>query len=169
MSGPCVVGRSIPGGHEGAASFRVEALGEDGSRDPGFRSTAPVDTRTEEERTLWDQRSKLYVYYIYENLWPGMTAAMDVAREWQEWTAERKAKWPPTVIFHGNSDNGVPLGVSEEMRRVLGEDKVCLFIASGEDHLFERAMFLEDDAPGMVAVRDAVARLVEIVTERRGF
>ncbi|KAJ6781531.1 hypothetical protein PWT90_05018 [Aphanocladium album] len=163
LTGPLVVGRSIPNGHDGAAVFRTSALLDNGARDPGFTPEVVADTRSEEEKQHWDARALLYRYLIHKNRWPAMTAAMDGGREWKTWPAERKEKWPPTVIFHGSGDSAVPLAVSEGLRDVMGEGRVSLFVAEGQDHLFERAMFLEDDEPGMDAVRDAVAKLVEVV------
>ncbi|TQV94153.1 pirin [Cordyceps javanica] len=159
-----VVGRSIPNGHDGAADFCVAALREDGSRDPDFcPPPAEPDTRSDEERRLWDARALLYRYLIHRNRWPGLTAALDGGREWTTWSAARRARWPPTVVFHGSADAAVPLEVSERLRDVMGAERVALFVAEGRDHLFERALFLEDEEPGMDAVRDAVAKLVEVV------
>lgn len=166
ISGPLVVGSSIPGGHEKAGIFRVEALTPDGTYDPHFQSPEPTDPRSAVDKKLWGQRELLYSYYIHRNLYPGMTAAMDGGREWHDWSAERKAQWPPTVIFHGNADTAVPLEVSSDFLTVMGADRVFMFVAQGQDHLFERARFIEEDAPGMEAVRDAVARLSSLVKER---
>lgn len=115
---------------------------------------------------MWDARALLYRYLIYENRWPAMVAALDGGREWEGWTAARRARWPPTVIFHGGGDTAVPLAVSERLREVMGRDRVALFVAEGQDHLFERAMFLEEERPGMDTVRKAVAKLIEVVEAR---
>ncbi|EGX97201.1 pirin [Cordyceps militaris CM01] len=159
--GPPIVGRSIPnGGHEGAAAFCVAALREDGSRDPDFFPPTPgADGRSAEERRMWDARALLYRYLIYENRWPAMVAALDGGREWEGWTAARRARWPPTVIFHGGGDTAVPLAVSERLREVMGRDRVALFVAEGQDHLFERAMFLEEERPGMDTPTATLAKL----------
>lgn len=163
LAGPLVVGRSIPNGHDGAGDFRVDALRGDGLRDPAWTPPVVPDTRTAQERRMWDARALLYRYLIYHDRWPGMTAALDGGREWHAWTAARRAQWPPTVVFHGSADSAVPLQVSEQLREVMGADRVSVFVAEGQDHLFERAMFLEDNKPGMDAVRDAVAKLVEVM------
>ncbi|KAJ4144530.1 hypothetical protein LMH87_003411 [Akanthomyces muscarius] len=165
LAGPLVVGRSIPNGHDDASIFRVDALQSDAARDPAWTPPAVPDTRTPQEKQMWDARALLYRYLIYHNRWPDMTAALDGGREWHAWTAARRAQWPPTVIFHGSADSAVPLEVSEQLREVMGADKVSVFVAEGQDHLFERAMFLEDERPGMNAVRDAVAKLVEVVKQ----
>lgn len=165
-SGPPVVGRSIPNGHDGASLFRVEALrASDGTRDPAWTPPVEPDTRTPQEVEMWEARALLYRYLIHKNRWPDLTAALDGGREWQAWSAARRAQWPPTVIFHGSGDTAVPLAISEELRDVMGADRVSLSVADGQDHLFERALFLEDAAPGMDAVRDAVAKLVAVVEQ----
>lgn len=162
---PLVVGRSIPKGHENASIFRPEALLQDGRRDPDFQ--LPVaeeeDTRTEAEKRLWEARALLYRYFIHQNRWPALTAALDGGREWRGWERERKEKWPRTVVVHGSGDAAVPLRVSEELREVMGGQRVEVVVAEGQDHLFERAMFLEEQRPGMDAVREASAKLVEVV------
>lgn len=114
---------------------------------------------------MWAARALLYRYLIHKNRWPDLTAALDGGRAWHAWSAARRAQWPPTVIFHGSGDAAVPLAISEELRDVMGADRVALFVADGQDHLFERALFLEDAAPGMDAVRDAVAKLVAVVEQ----
>ncbi|KAM3539054.1 hypothetical protein ARSEF1564_008019 [Beauveria bassiana] len=163
---PLVVGRSIPNGHENASIFRPEALLEDGTRDPDFQlPVAEEDTRTEAEKRLWEARALLYRYFIHQNRWPALTAALDGGREWRGWERERKGRWPRTVVVHGSGDAAVPLRVSEELREVMGGQRVEVVVAEGQDHLFERAMFLEEQRPGMDAVREAVAKLVEVVNK----
>lgn len=160
---PPVVGQAIPNGHDGAALFRPSALLPSGDRDPSFRPVVVPDTRTPAEKEMWDARALLYRYLIYKNRWPEMTAAMDGGRGWTTWSAARKALWPPTVVVHGDKDSAVPLEISEDLRKVMGEERVSVCVAQGQDHLFERALFLEEQREGMDAVREAVAKLVEVV------
>ncbi|UKZ83162.1 hypothetical protein TrVFT333_010967 [Trichoderma virens FT-333] len=110
-------------------------------------------------------RGMLYDYYTFNNAFVGIVDSVDPGYQWAKLpeARDRVAQWPRTVIFHGNQDPDVELNVSEDMRDCLGEDKVTLIIADGQPHLYELEKFIEDDAPGMDAVREAVARLDEIV------
>ncbi|OAA69703.1 pirin [Cordyceps fumosorosea ARSEF 2679] len=162
---PLMVGRSVPNGHDGAASFRVSALREDGARDPAWTPPVVEDARTEGQRAVDEARGLLYRYLVHGNEWPGMTAALDGGREWDGWETERRGRWPRTVVVHGDRDEAVPLAVSERLREVMGGERVTVLVAEGRDHLFERALFLEDEEPGMDAVRAAAAKLVEVVKE----
>ncbi|KAG8419625.1 hypothetical protein J3458_004481 [Metarhizium acridum] len=49
------------------------------------------------------------------------------------------------------------------MGNSLGEDKMKLLVAEAQGHLYELTKFIEDDAPGMDTVREAVWCLDEIV------
>ncbi|KAK7403799.1 hypothetical protein QQX98_010441 [Neonectria punicea] len=110
-------------------------------------------------------RGALYEYYIYNNVWLDLLGDVDVGYEWAKDPANkaRRERWPPTVIFHGNADPAVPFDVSQKMQECLGDDKVTIFVAEGQAHLFELMNFLEDDGPGMKVVRDAFGYFEDIV------
>ncbi|KAJ6440539.1 EKC/KEOPS complex subunit BUD32 [Purpureocillium lavendulum] len=160
IAGPVAVGVTMPGSEN---AFRMAKLRSDGSRNPDY------ETEPGPSPPLKNPRSGLYEYYTHRNAWLGMVGGIDPGYEWareRQTTPEardRVARWPPTVIFHGDADVDVPIAVSEHMRDCLGEDKVSLFVAPGQGHLYDLTRFIEDDAPEMDAVRQAVKRLDEIV------
>ncbi|PNY26369.1 Uncharacterized protein TCAP_03701 [Tolypocladium capitatum] len=163
IAGPMMVGATAPGA---ASAFRLEKLRADGSKDPDYK-TPPAPAPAQDGPPPKHARGELYDYYTYKNGWLDLVGEIDVGYEWAREKSpaarDRVAKWPPTVVLHGNADYDVPLDVSEQMRDCLGGDKVSLFVADGQPHLYELTRFIDDDAPGMGAVRDAVKRLDEIV------
>lgn len=161
IAGPVAVGATAPGA---ASAFRLEKLRADGSRNPDYRTpSAPA----QDGPTPKYRRGDLYDYYTYKNGWLDLVGEVDPGYEWAKGGSpaarERVARWPPTVILHGNDDDDVPLGVSEQMRDCLGEARVSLFVADGQPHLYELTKFIDDEGPEMGAVKDAVKRLDEIV------
>ncbi|KND87060.1 hypothetical protein TOPH_08302 [Tolypocladium ophioglossoides CBS 100239] len=161
IAGPIAVGVTAPGA---ASAFRLEKLRADGSKNPDYKiPPAPAQDGPLPKHS----RSELYDYYTYKNGWLDLVGEIDPGYEWAREKSpaarERVARWPPTVTFHGNDDHDVPLDVSEQMRDCLGEDKVSLFVADGQPHLYELTKFIDDDVPEMGAVKDAVKRLDEIV------
>ncbi|KJZ68865.1 hypothetical protein HIM_11746 [Hirsutella minnesotensis 3608] len=157
IASPMAVGVSPPGAK---AAFSVEKLRPDGSRNPDY-STPPYDGPSPNH-----SRSELYDYYTYKNAWLDMLGEVDPGYAWATEPSpvarERVDRWPPTVILHGDADDDVPLSVSEQMRDCLGRDKVSLFTAHGQPHLFELTSVIDDDVPEMGVVRDAVKRLDEL-------
>lgn len=164
IAGPIVVGET-PAGDPSA--FDVNKLRADGSRNPDYKAPPRVESDDNDPDNL---RGMLYDYYIYRNEWVDLLGDIDPGYAWaKDGTDESKARldnWPPTVIFHGNADPDVELGVSEEMRDYLGENKVTLLIADGMHHLYELTKFIEEDSPGMDTVREVVKRLDEIVAQQ---
>jgi hypothetical protein len=162
IAGPMVVGETPPGD---SSAFDVGKLRPDGSKNPDYKPPPPPET-SDDPNGL---RGMLYDYYTYKNQWVELLGDIDPGYAWaKEDTDEARARvkaWPPTVVFHGNADYDVELGVSEEMRDCLGEDKVTLLIAEGQDHLYELRRFIEDDGPEMDTVRQVVERLDEIVSQ----
>ncbi|UNI15849.1 hypothetical protein JDV02_002343 [Purpureocillium takamizusanense] len=173
IAGPLTVGVSVPGADN---VFRMDMLRRaDASRNPDYSYDEAEEQQPPPPR---NPRSGMYEYYTHRNAWPGMVGDVDVGFAWareeekeeeERGTAEarraRVARWPPTVIFHGDADVAVPLALSEQMRDCLGEDKVSLFVAPGQEHLYDLTRFIEDPAPEMDVVRQAVARLDEIVVQ----
>jgi acetyl esterase/lipase len=162
IAGPPVVGVSDPAT---VSIFSPEMLLPDGF--PNRAYVAPAPPPKPELPPGRYERGMLYEYYTARNAWagllgpdvdPGYAWALDTNPE----ARARRARWPRTSIFHGDADVPVPLGVSEEMRRCLG-DRVRLFVAPGMDHLFEQKSFIEDEGAEMDAVRAAVRALDENV------
>ncbi|KAK1245996.1 hypothetical protein MKX07_005065 [Trichoderma sp. CBMAI-0711] len=157
IAGPMQVGDMKPD----ESTFVLNKLTPEGAKNPDFAPPkAPEQTSSDESH-----RGMLYDYYTFNNSFVDLVGDVDPGYQWakQPDAKDRVAEWPKTVVFHGNNDPDVELNVSEEMRDRLGEDKVTLFVAKGQPHLFELEKFMEDDAPGMDAVRQAVAKLDEIV------
>lgn len=155
IAGPIQVGDDAPD----ESTFFPEKLTPDGAKNPNFAPPTPGAEYQENHRGM------LYDYYTFNNSFVEMTGSVDPGYQWAKrpGARDRVAAWPRTVIFHGNNDPDVELNVSEDMRDCLGEEKVTLIVADGQPHLYELEKFLEDDAPGMDVVRQAVARLDEIV------
>jgi acetyl esterase/lipase len=162
LSGPAIVGRSLPGDQK---TFAVSKLLPSGDRNPDYKPEDDDEPLIKGEEAFWDKRGTLYDYYIHRNLWTELVGDLDPAFGTVAFTAEKKAAWPPTIVFHGNEDYDVPLGVNELMRDAVGSHKVSLFVADGQPHLYEATRFVEDEDACMDAVREAVARLDEIVTK----
>lgn len=166
INGPIQVGETPPGT---ASAFRLDKLLPDGTKNTDYKPP-PQAPKTADAAVVEPEYSRgaLYDYYTYKNGWLDLVGAVDPGYDWAKELASsaaeaRRKKWPYTVIFHGDDDYDVPLDVSEQMRDSLGEDKVSLFVAKDQPHLYELNKFIEDDDAGMEAVRKAVARLDEIV------
>lgn len=162
VSGPAIIGRCSP---DDRKVFALDKLLPDGARNAGYKPDATLKPFTKEEEQYWDQRGVLYDYYTHRNEWTKLVGDLDPAFGTAAFTAEKKAAWPLTVVFHGNEDYDVPLGVSELMRDAVGGDTVSLFVADGQPHLYEMTRFIEDEDACMDAVRKAVARLDDIVAK----
>jgi hypothetical protein len=156
ITGPIQVGEMLPD----ESTFVLDKLTPDGAKNPSFTPPLP-----HEAGSSGIDRTMLYDYYTFNNSFVDMVGSIDPGYQWAKLpdAKERRAQWPKTVIFHGDNDPDVELNVSEDMRDCLGEDKVTLFIAEGQPHLYELENFIEDDAPGMDIVKKSVARLDEIV------
>ncbi|KAI8666932.1 hypothetical protein NCS56_00828200 [Fusarium sp. Ph1] len=158
ISRPIEVGKQEVGS---IASFALDKLLPDGSKNPNYKAPqAPVIQDPPKH-----PRGHLYEYYIYKNAWLDLVGEIDAGYTWAKDPNNRRRveNWPPTVLIHGDADLHVPLNSAEQMRECLGDDKVRLFVANGLHHLFETLYFLEDDEPGMSAVRDALKCLDGIV------
>ncbi|KAF5134042.1 hypothetical protein E5D57_004673 [Metarhizium anisopliae] len=166
IAGPVVVGETRPGD---PSAFDVGQLTPDGSRNADYKPPARPQTPDDSDDAA-RLRGMLYDYYTHKNQWVELLGDVDPGYAWaKEDAAGAKARveaWPPTVIFHGNADYDVELAVSEEMRDSLGEDKVTLLVAEGQGHLYDLTKFIEDDAPGMDTVREAVRCLDGIVARQ---
>lgn len=142
----------------------MDKLLPDGSRNPDYKlPPTPVVEQTPGHYSKGD----LYEYYTHKNKWIDLLGVVDLGYSWaQDPSAQsRREKWPQTVIFHGDNDAPVPHNISVEMRDSLGKDKVRLFIAPGEGHLFEQQCWIEDEGPSMAVVKEAVHALDECVSE----
>ncbi|KAL6863583.1 alpha/beta-hydrolase [Trichoderma novae-zelandiae] len=157
IAGPTQVGDMEPD----ESTFVLDKLTPEGAKNPDFTLPEKPEGAPSDE----SYRGMLYDYYTFNNSFVDLVGDVDPGYQWAKLpdAKDRVAEWPKTVIFHGNNDPDVELNVSEDMRDCLGEDKVTLIIADGQHHLYELEKFIEDDAPGMDAVKQAVAKLDEIV------
>lgn len=163
ISRPIEVGKQEVGS---TASFALDKLLPDGSKNPNYKAPqAPVIQDPPKH-----PRGHLYEYYVYKNAWLDLVGDIDAGYTWAKDPSNRRRveNWPPTVLIHGDADLHVPLNSAEQMRECLGDDKVRLFVANGLHHLYETFYFLEDDEPGMSAVRDALECLDGIVAAASG-
>ncbi|KAM0430401.1 hypothetical protein ACHAPT_005747 [Fusarium lateritium] len=158
ISGPVEVGKQQIGS---IASFEPDKLLADGSKNPNYK--APEIPTIEDPPKY--PRGYLYEYYVHNNAWLNLVGEIDPGYVWAKdpSNAQRVKSWPPTVLIHGDADKHVPLDSAEQMKECLGGNKVKLFVAGGQLHLFETFYFLEDDEPSMSAVRDALTCLDGIV------
>lgn len=156
IAGPIQVGDMRPD----ESTFVLAKLTPDGAKNPSFTPPDYPEAASGES-----YRGMLYDYYTFNNAFLDIVGSVDPGYQWAKLpdAKDRLAQWPKTVIFHGDQDPDVELSVSEDMRDCLGADKVTLIIADGQPHLYELEKFIEDDAPGMDVVKQAVARLDEIV------
>ncbi|KAH6609829.1 hypothetical protein Trco_003175 [Trichoderma cornu-damae] len=155
IAGPIQVGDMRPD----ESTFVLDKLTPEGAKNPNFTPPKPHQAAAGEPC-----RGMLYDYYTFNNSFVGIVGSVDPGYQWAKLpdAKERLARWPKTMIFHGSNDPDVELSVSEDMRDCLGEDKVSLFVADGQPHLYELEKYIEDDAPGMDVVKLSVARLDEI-------
>jgi len=152
----------------GPTPFVLERLTSSGAKNTDYVPPKPEDEDARNGPGY--SRGMLYDYYLYHNKFPVLVGSIDpgygpvfVESGEEKKLAPGKEDWPPTVIIHGDDDYDVSMDVSEHMVNALGEERVSLFLAGGQGHLFEREWFLEDEEDAMGAVRDAVERLVAIV------
>ncbi|KAK5996865.1 hypothetical protein PT974_02210 [Cladobotryum mycophilum] len=162
ISGPIQIGTTPV---SDPSAFHTDKILPDASKNPHYKPPSPPPTAPQDNSE--PNRGMLYDYYTYRNAWLDLVGSIDPGYDWARDSAakERAEKWPPTVIFHGNQDFDVPVGVSQFMYEKFGPAKVDLFIANDQPHLFELGSFIEDTDSGMVAVRQAVARLDVLVAK----
>ncbi|MBE3043252.1 hypothetical protein IMZ48_11915, partial [Candidatus Bathyarchaeota archaeon] len=149
LSGPITVG-VLPSGT--LTVFTLDKLTPDGAKNDVYTPPAPAPG-------VRSNRGDLYDYYLFHNLFPVLVGDIDPGYG----PGTQVADWPPTVLIHGNADPDVALDVSLHMHENLGGDKVKLFVAEGQGHLFEDVSWWEDETEGMGVVREAVACLDGIV------
>ncbi|CAH0054160.1 unnamed protein product [Clonostachys solani] len=161
LDGPVVAGTKKAGF---VGIFHLDKLTTFGSKSVDY--VYPVGIEESAEAT---QRGLLYEYLIYKNQYLNLVGDLDRGYEWaKEPGYSSKVKdWPVSIVIHGDADRGVPLDVSEQMRACLGQDKIFIFVAKGQDHLFELDRFIEDRGPEMDTVRSAVAYLVDTVAAKK--
>lgn len=148
LSRPLSVGKPKPGR---PAVFTHDKLTSSGAKNPEY----PAQEEKGEEE---EEPPGLYGYYLYRNEFPSLVDPIDPG-----YTTKTRPDWPVTVIIQGNDDYDVSVDVSLYMLDVLGDEKVKMFVAEGQGHLFEEASWWEDEGPGMEVVRDAVGCLEDIV------
>ena len=110
----------------------------------------------------------LFSYFVRENAYLPRLADIDPGYDWAATAAadpaqrDKLAQWPVTIFIQGDADTAVPLEVCGDAAKALGE-KGRMFVAKGEGHLFENGSFLEEQGPGMDAVRQAIDELHKVV------
>lgn len=136
------------------ALFCLDSILPSGKKNHGY--VRPKDMEVDRSKV----RGNRYAYYVTTNAFVPMLGEIDRGFEWAIGERERDnlRKWPFTVLIHGDSDAGVDVDVAMHVKACLG-DRAALFLAKGEDHLFEAESFLEDPDEKMDVVRDAVAEL----------
>ncbi|KAF4459460.1 hypothetical protein FALBO_13787 [Fusarium albosuccineum] len=159
IAGPIEVGKNDEGS---IATFELDKLLADGSKNPNYKAPETPVVPNPPKYT----RGALYEYYIYKNAWVDLLGEIDPGYTWAQNpdNGERVKSWPPTVLLHGDADRHVPLDIPQKMQECLGDDKVKLVVAEGQEHLFETFYYLEDDKPGMDQVRMALKCLDDIVS-----
>ena len=110
-----------------------------------------------------NNRGLLYDYYVYNGEFIALLEGVDLGFSWTD-DAEHKSKlqeWPITIFIQGDADEGVREDVCSDTARLLGE-RAVYFMAPGQNHLFERTYFLEDEVRDQEGrdVMDAVRRAI---------
>jgi len=150
--------------HPDSLVLTAESGGVVAKKKPGYlRPQAPSEN---EEVGGGDDvpRGCLYDYFLYENAFPAMLESVDPGFEWAtDPQSPKLAKWPTTILIHGDADPDVDVDVSVRTARSLGPEKARLFLAEGQPHLFEGAHFLKDEGAAMDVVRSAIRALDEAV------
>lgn len=127
-------------------------------------SGGPVDTKGQDP-----SRGMLYEYLVYHNEFLDYVGKIDPGFDWaadktKDETNEKLSKWPFTIFLQGDEDKGVDKDVCVSVSSSRGlASKAILFMAKGQDHLFGRTCFLEDDGPGMDEIRLATRMLENAV------
>ena len=158
---PPIMGPLSPGDPK---AFYVDSLLADGSKNPDFKREpqppAPEDDGKRESGELYD-------YFLYTNHFPVLLGDTDPGFSVPSSNPDAEkvlARWPPTVVIHGDDDYDVPFSCSKDMQTALGEDKVQLIVAPGQGHLFDLTLFLEDKNE---IVLEAVKLVDEIVAKQK--
>ena len=117
-----------------------------------------VGNQSVAELPLLHDRRDFYVYLRQRGLWPKVVGGDGPL---EKFCPERLVtpSFPPTLLFHGESDTDVPLEQSLRMATALDVAGVPhrLRIVPGASHSFDRA--------GDAAARDAIAETVAFLTE----
>lgn len=153
------VAESVSVGNSPPNIFYVDMLQPSSSKNPQFQAPPkPPNTRD-------PSRGLLYDYYVYENQYVPLIGSVDPGFDWAEDPAQasRLARWPVTVFIQGDEDDDVNIDVCASVAKRLGDKKAKFCVAKGQGHLFEGTMFIEDDLPGMDAVRQAIDELDKAV------
>lgn len=139
--------------------FDLGMLLPSGSENPHFQATAKPASGQDPNRGL------LYDYFLYDNTFVPLVGSVDPGFDWAQDAAQssKLAEWPVTVFIQGDDDDDVAMDVCASVAKRLGGKKGRLCIAKGRGHLFEGARFVDDEAPGMDAVRRAVDELDQAV------
>lgn len=158
----------LPGQADSGFEFDPRMLAPDGTKNDGFvkeaaaAPTAAAGGKPDEDDSV--PRGYLYDYWLHRNTFPVLMAAVDPGFEWARGKApdndERLKAWPPTILIQGDSDPDVDAAVCVHVAECLGATRATLFLAKGEEHLFESNLCLEDlDGEKAKAVFKAIETL----------
>ncbi|KAI0481936.1 Alpha/Beta hydrolase protein [Xylariaceae sp. FL0804] len=156
LEGPVEVGTITPGD---PAVFMVNKLLPSGQRNQDYSGESrPADAAQNPDLL---GREYLYDYFVYHNAYQILVGGVDPGFQWAEDPAskEKLEAWPTTIFIQGDQDPDVPPEIITSAVDSLGPEKAVLFMARGEEHLFEAESYLEDDIEYMTTVRDAVTAL----------
>ncbi|KAH8168629.1 endomembrane protein 70-like protein [Sarocladium implicatum] len=150
----------------------LKTLNSDGSKNNQYvrnSDASPHNTNLEERKRTNPalmRRGMLWAYYVYQKLFPSLIGAVDSGfADPAKDNQHHRLAWPRTIVVHGDADKDFPLEGSMWMKDAIGEDRVQVFVAKGQDHLFELGCFLEDEGEAMDVLRDALRALDRAVAE----
>ena len=159
LTGPTVIGTPEP---DTNMVFVLDKLTSEARKNPSFEPPKPAPF--DPEKNGWP-RGCLYDYYLYWNKYADMVQEVDPGFGTPDDPPpeEFRKGWPTTVIIQGDDDYDVSMDVSSHMADSMGEDRVSLFLAGGQGHLFESTNFIEDEGHQMDTVREAIKCLDSVV------
>jgi hypothetical protein len=157
LNGPVEIGTPETNGN---SAFYLGKLTSEGKANRSFMPPMPVGSTGDD-----CPRGYLYDYYLYWNKYPDMVREVDpgFGTPDEPPSVEFRKAWPTTIIIQGDDDYDVSMDVSSHMADSMGEDKVKLFLAAEQGHLFEHRRFIEDIDVAMNTVREAVKCLDSVV------
>jgi acetyl esterase/lipase len=132
---------------------KVKAVGRD-------EAHATVGTKELAGTNFAHERFKFYAFTRQQAVWPEVVTGMsfgNTAAGWRYYSPlyNVDAKYPPTLLFHGDADRDVPVGQSELMLRQLKDKGIEVEFARipNGQHMFDTNM---KDEHAVAAVQKAI-------------